>query len=94
MENGGPWILGNTFSLADVSWLVIFERLAQADCLHVFVRNDLRPACAAYWGALQARDGYREAITGYAHPTIEYGTKRLQDAKAADPKLRVALEGA
>ena len=28
-ESGGPWILGDFFSLADVSWLVIFERLRQ-----------------------------------------------------------------
>jgi glutathione S-transferase len=90
---GGPWILGETFSLADVSWLVIFERLAQADCLHVFVGEGKRPACAAYWEALQKRDGYREAILGFPHPTIEYGTQRIRDAKAADPALRVALEG-
>ena len=53
-ESGGPWILGETFSLADVSWLVLFERLVQADALGVFVRDDLRPACAAYWRRLQA----------------------------------------
>lgn len=89
----GPWILGETFSLADVSWLVIFERLAQADCLQVFVGDGSRPACAAYWAALQKRDGYREAILGHPHPTIEYGTQRLRAAKAADSALRSALEG-
>jgi hypothetical protein len=26
-------------------------------------------------------------------PTITYGTRRLQEAKAADPELRIALEG-
>lgn len=94
VERGGPWILGETFSLADVSWLVVFERLAQADFLHVFVGEELRPACAAYWERLQQRRSYREAILGHPHPTIVYGTQRIRAAKAASPRLRLALEGA
>jgi glutathione S-transferase len=92
-ECGGPWILGKSFSLADVSWLVIFERLAQADWLHVFMGGTLRPECAAYWARLRERPSYREAIAGHAHPTIARGTLRLQETKAADPVLREALEG-
>jgi glutathione S-transferase len=92
-ESGGPWILGEAFSLADVSWLVIFERLLQVDGLHTFVGEDLRPACVAYWERLQARPGYRQAIREHSHPTIARGTRRIQAAKAADPALRAALEG-
>lgn len=91
--SGGPWILGETFSLADVSWLVIFERLVQADCLHVFVGDGLRPACADYWERLRARPGHAEAIQGHAHPLVTAGTRRLRAAKAADTALRAALEG-
>jgi len=94
VESGGPWILGESFSLADVSWLVIFERLTQADVSHVFVGAGRRAACAAYWRRLQARPAYREAITAEAHPTVMRGTERLRAAKAADPALRVLLEGA
>jgi len=93
-ESGGPFILGDPFSLADVSWLVIFERLVQADCLHTFVGPGLRPECAGYWDRLRSRPSYREAILGHPHATIEYGTRRLRAAKAADPALRAALEGA
>jgi len=92
-KSGGPWILGERFTLADVSWLVIFERLVQADCLHVFVGAGRRPACEAYWGRLTARPSYRAAILGHSHPTIAYGTQRLRCAKAADAALREALEG-
>jgi len=92
-ETGGPWVLGETFSLADVSWLVIFERLAQADCLDVFLGAELRPECAAYWERLRKRPSYRRAILEHSHPTIAYGTQRLKEAKAADPALRAALEG-
>ena len=92
-ETGGPWILGAPFSLADVSWLVIFERLVQTDCLHVFLGAELRPECAAYWERLRKRPSYRRAILEHSHPTIAHGTQRLKDAKAADPALREALEG-
>ena len=99
-ESGGPWILGESFSLADVSWLAIFERLVQADCLHVFLDGGPRPPgaaraqCAEYWTRLQSRPSYRQAILDHSHPTIEYGTRRLREAKAADPALRATLEGA
>jgi glutathione S-transferase len=93
-ESRGPWILGEAFTLADVSWLVIFERLAQADCLHVFLAEDLHPECAAYWERLKRRPGYRQAILDHAHPTVARGTLRLRAAKAADPVLRTLLEGA
>jgi glutathione S-transferase len=91
--SGGPWILGTTFSLADVSWLVIFERLAQVDALHVHLGDGRRPACAAYWDRLTRRPSYGAAILDHAHPMIAYGTARLRAAKAADPHLRAALEG-
>jgi glutathione S-transferase len=92
-ESGGPWILGETFSLADVSWMVIFERLHQVDNEHVFVGGGLRPACTAYWERLKERPSYAEAILGYPHPLIDHGIQRLKQVKAADPALRKALEG-
>jgi hypothetical protein len=93
VASGGPWILGGQLTLADVSWLVIFERIRQVDALHVFLGDGLRPSCTAYWDRWTARPAYREAILGYSHPLIEYGTRRLQQAKVEDAALRVLLEG-
>jgi glutathione S-transferase len=93
-QSGGPWILGETFSLADVSWLVIFERLRQVDAEHVFLGDGKRPACTAYWERLRKRPSYDAAILGHSHPLIEHGRRRLREAKAGDPALRAALEGA
>ena len=93
VESTGPWILGETFSLADVGWLVIFERLVQADYLDLFLRPDSRPHCAAYWARLRARPSYRQAILDHGHDTIVRGTERIRSAKAADPALRAVLEG-
>jgi len=92
-KTGGPWILGGEFTLADVSWLVVFERFAQADALHLYLGGALRPAATEYWSRLQARPSYRKAILEMSHPAIAYGTQRLEAAKAAYPELRNALEG-
>jgi hypothetical protein len=88
------WPSASSSLAADVGWLVILERLVQVDALHVFVGGAERPACAAYWERLQQRPAYRAAITEHAHPTVTRGRERLRAAKAADPALRVLLEGA
>jgi glutathione S-transferase len=93
-ETGGPFLLGEPFSLADVGWLVILERLVQVDTLHVFIGGGKRPACEAYWERLRARPAYRAAIIEHAHPVVTRGLERLRAAKAADPALRELLEGA
>jgi len=92
-KSGGPWILGSRFTLADVSWLVIFERFRQADCLQAFTGDALRPRCTAYWEALRKRPSYQQAIVDHSHPLIDYGTRRLEEAKASDPALGEVLEG-
>lgn len=91
-RSGGPWILGERFSLADVSWVPIFDRLREADSLHCFVGEGLRPATTAYWERLRARPSYQSAIVDHTHPTIDRGTERLIEAKRNDPQLRAALE--
>lgn len=91
-QHAGPWILGDAFTLADVGWLVIFERLAQVDSLHLFAAEGRRPACAAYWEALRKRPSHAEAIAAHAHPLVERGRERLLRAKAAHPAVRALLE--
>ncbi len=91
-RSGGPWILGRMFTLADVSWAVVVERLREADSLHVFLGEGRRPAVRAWWEQIQARPSYRMAIEEHGHSTVVAGTERLRRAKAADPALRSALE--
>jgi len=91
-KHGGPFILGEQISLADVSWLVIFERLAQLASIDAYLGDGQRPLCTAYWETLKARPSYRAAILDCSHPTIEHGTLRLVECKAADPALRDVLE--
>jgi len=92
-RSGGPWILGDEYSLADVSWLVIFERLRQVNAEGVFLGAGKRPRTTEYWQRLQQRPAYTEAILKHDHPLIEYGRQRIVEAKAANEQVRICLEG-
>jgi glutathione S-transferase len=92
-KEGGPWILGPQYTLADVSWLVVLERLRQVDMESAFLGGGQRPHTAAYGARLRERPAYREAIVGHAHPAIDRGRRRLVEAKAQHPELRALLEG-
>ncbi|MCR9095188.1 MAG: glutathione S-transferase family protein [bacterium] len=91
--NGGPWIMGEQFTLADVGWVVIFERIRQASAENVFLDPSKRPLVAAYWERLRARPSYRQAILDHDHPLIDYGRDRIAEAKAAHADVRILLEG-
>ena len=92
-ESGGPWIPGERFILADVSWVVIFDRMREADCADLFLGDGLRPRTTAYRDRLFARSSYAKGIWNHEHPTVVRGTQRLREAKQANPKLRAVLAG-
>ena len=92
-QSGGPWILGSQYTLADVSWTAILERLRQADALDVFVARAGRTAIENYWNSLRQRTSYAQAISLHEHHLVLYGTHRIQALKQADPEIRRLLEG-
>lgn len=77
-QSGGPWILGQTFTLCDISWAVIFERLREADWGDTL----MTPVLLDYWTQLQARSSYRAAMDRHRHPYVTTGTQRLRTLKA------------
>lgn len=91
-KTGGPFILGEPYTLADVSWTVIFDRLREADSIHAFTDDGKRPAVTAYWERLRGRPSYREAIEEHDHPVVKRGLERIRAAKQKNPELRRALE--
>ncbi len=89
----GPWICGSQFTLADVSWLVIFERLAEADWLDSLVGPDLRPGLHAYWQRLRERPGYA-GISNYRLPVVDRASERIRAYKQQHPGYAGALTAA
>lgn len=93
-KHGGPWIAGDRFTLADVSWVVILDRLAEADWDRHFWSDGQRPTIAAYWQRLQARPSYASEIEAVRCPVTRQGMSDLKEVKTSDPKLRASLEEA
>ena len=91
-QNGGPWIVGDRFTLADVGMMVIFERLAEGDWLQTFL-TESRPGVTAYWRALRARPSYQAAIADFDHPLVTKGTAKIAALKRSNPRFREALLG-
>lgn len=92
-RSGGPWITGPQFTLADVSWIPIFERLRECDYEALYLGDGRRPLTRAYWQRLRGRASYASAIANHGHPAIERGLARLRQAKRDRPALAQALEG-
>ena len=91
-SHGGPWIAGADYTLADVSWVVILDRLAEADWAAHFWGVGRRPTIAAYWSRLQERPSFAAAIESVRAPVTRQGIADLADAKRDEPALRAALE--
>jgi glutathione S-transferase len=90
--HGGPWIAGERFTLADVSWVVILDRLEEADWAAHLWGAGKRPTVAAYWQRLQARASYRTEILDMRCPVTRQGISDLKQAKTTDGRLREAFE--
>ena len=89
---GGPWILGSEFSLADVSWAVMLERIAEADWEERFL-TERRPELAAYWERIKRRDSYDAAMRQVVHPTVARGRDDLLALKRANPSYAKSVYG-
>jgi glutathione S-transferase len=92
-RSGGPWIVGEQFTLADVGMMVIFDRMREVDWLDEFL-IDGRPRVNAYWDALKARPSYAAGIANHEHPTVVRGLAKIVELKGSDAAFRGALVGA
>ncbi|MDP6172821.1 MAG: glutathione S-transferase family protein [Rhodospirillales bacterium] len=62
----GPWLLGGTYSLADIALAPYINRVEVLDRPEM-LRPDLRPRLADWWARMQARPAYAEAFS-FANP--------------------------
>ncbi|MEM7130586.1 MAG: glutathione S-transferase family protein [Chloroflexota bacterium] len=81
LENG-PWLLGDAFSLADISYASYMARLQH---LGFEDRIAARPRTAEWTGRLMARPSYNEGIEGWFDP--KYLTLFESQREAAKTKI-------
>ena len=92
LGDGRSWICGEGFTLADVSWMAILERIEEVDWTHLFLGEGKRPRVAAYLKRLQARPSYKAAM-GERSEIAVCALRDLREAKHSSSKLRFVLEG-
>ena len=92
LGDGRPWVCGQAFTLGDVSWMAIFERLNEVDWIDLFLGEGRRPRVAAYLERMRARPSYEIALAPRGEVHVQ-ALRDLSEAKASSPALREALEG-
>jgi len=88
---GEPWLCGHDFTLADVCWMPLLERLRLSGWEAYFLET--RPHCRAYWHRLQARPSFETAVRAPLPRSAVDAAKRLQQLKRECAWFREALEG-
>lgn len=87
--SGGPWLLGEQYTLADVSWSCILLRLDETGWLPYFVDDLGMGALSAYYDRVRARQSWQTAIATIPHPVIELASADLRAAMADGAVRRV-----
>jgi glutathione S-transferase len=75
-RHGDSWVVGRQFTLADVSWAVVLERLREA-CWVEALLTPARPRTRQYWVRIRTRPSYAAAILACDHPSVRRGRERV-----------------
>ena len=92
-ESGGPWILGEQFSLADISLASIYLRLDETGWFDWFMGQSDLNAIAAHYAQLKARPSWQKAIEEKQLDIVKSGRKRLLTLVQNSPAIRRKLYG-
>lgn len=75
--HGQPWILGETYSLADITIGCLMLRLEETGWLNWFSRQRDLTLLLAYYQRMKERPAWSEAITDQGHPIISMASNDL-----------------
>lgn len=87
----GPWILGEQFTLADITLSCVLLRLEETGFLDAYLSGGAFKAVRAYRDRLCARPSWTAAILDVTHPIIEQGVRDLKQERLADADVARAL---
>jgi hypothetical protein len=83
-ESSGPWILGQQFTLADITLACVLLRVDETGFLDGFIKDGNLSAVAAYYDRLRARPSWQVAIKNVTHPIIEQAIADLRQGRRTD----------
>jgi glutathione S-transferase len=74
-SNKSHWLVSDHFSLADVSWAVLFHRIEETGWMALLIED--KQNVQKYFNKIKLRPSYKEAILDYKHPIVDKGVKDL-----------------
>ena len=80
------WIAGDTFSLADITWMVLLHRLEELQLIDKLLINNKN--LKKYYSLLKKRKSFTESILNFNHPSVEMGINRLKKEILKNKNLR------
>jgi glutathione S-transferase len=83
----GSWILGENYSLADISIGCLLLRLEETGWLSYFEETQKIHELRDYYLKLKARPNWQTAIVNHGHPIIEQAKQDLADMTARDAEI-------
>ena len=92
-DHEGEWILGETYTLADLSIGCLLLRLDETGWLDWFQQSANIDALLAYYARIKARRAWREAIFAHAHPIVTQAQEDLKKLNTSDRPLRMRIYG-
>ena len=92
-SSDGPWIVGAQFTLADLSWAVIFDRLREARWTDV-LETPRRPRLSEWWARIRERPAYAASmLEEFEHPLVRRGSARIDALLGNDSSFRARIYG-
>ena len=73
--NEKSWIDGDKFSLADITWMVLFHRLEESQLTNHFLNE--RENLISYFNRLKTRESYKSELLDYEEKSIKVGKDEL-----------------
>ena len=80
------WISGDTFSLADITWMAILHRLEELQLIDKLLIN--KENLKKYYSSLKERKSFTESILKFNHPSVEMGINRLKKEILTNKNLK------
>lgn len=91
LADGRTWVCGEAFTLGDVGWMALFDRLDEVDWSDLFLGEGKLPRVRAYWERLMERPSYAAALE-YRGEIHVRALEDLRELKRSFPELRKQLE--
>ncbi|MEM7156271.1 MAG: glutathione S-transferase family protein [Myxococcota bacterium] len=88
IQSGGPWILGDDYTLADTTISCLLLRLDETGWLEQFYAAHGLAALREYYARLRARPSWTQAITTMSHPVVEAASADLAAARTRRDRRR------